>query len=520
MKCKFTISFLVFLFYTIIFSQSLQITGKITDKNGMPVEYAELYLLPSDSLHSVKSDFAEENGSFSLQANSGIYIFQVKQTGDIIYSQKINLFQNIDLGTITIAQSAKEIQAITIEGKKKLIERKVDRLVFNVENSISASGGSSLEALKITPGISIQNEKISMIGKSSMRIMINNRIIELSNEDLTNYLRAIPADNIKSIEVITNPPAKYEAEGNSGLINILLKTENKTEAWNLSVQESYKQASYPGNNGNVNFNYNKNKIKLTSGFSYGTRKYETILKNELYYLKGLQKEVGKEPLDNKYLLGNIGIDYQLNPKVILGGTYSYSHSNAKGSMTTDTDVAGNTSYDFIRTLSSEDNISNLHQVNIHNSTILDTIGKKLTVDFNFLNYKKDNSNFFTRNYYLGSDNVDQKNGNNNGNQKINNYSLLIDMEHPTSWIKINYGLKLSFSKTHNRISLYNFTSEIPQYAENDNFIYKENIQAAYVSGEKKFSNKWEAKAGLRAENAQIKGNSVSLQQTNTKNYHY
>ncbi|NAW51840.1 hypothetical protein GNY06_10860 [Elizabethkingia argentiflava] len=114
----------------------------------------------------------------------------------------------------------KQIEEVEIIAKKKLIERKIDRLVFNVENSISAAGGDAMQALSLMPGVRVIDEKISVVGKNNVSVMVNDRIIPLSGDDLTNFLKTISSDNIKSIEIITTPPAKYDAEGNGGLINI------------------------------------------------------------------------------------------------------------------------------------------------------------------------------------------------------------------------------------------------------------------------------------------------------------
>lgn len=126
---------------------------------------------------------------------------------------------------------------MAVSARKKLIEQKVDRLVFNMENTIAASGGDSLDALKITPGLRVENDKISMTGKWSLRVMVDGRMLHLSGEDLMSYLKSISADDIKSIEVIITPPAKYEAEGNSGLINITYKKGRK-DAWNADLRSS------------------------------------------------------------------------------------------------------------------------------------------------------------------------------------------------------------------------------------------------------------------------------------------
>ena len=118
----------------------------------------------------------------------------------------------------------KEIETVVITGKKKLIDRKVDRLIFNVENSIASQGVDATEALANTPLLKVdENRGISIVGKSGVSVMVNDRMINLSGNELINYLRSLRSDNISKIEVITTPPSKYEAQGNSGLINIILK---------------------------------------------------------------------------------------------------------------------------------------------------------------------------------------------------------------------------------------------------------------------------------------------------------
>lgn len=114
----------------------------------------------------------------------------------------------------------KQIEAVELVAKKKLVERKVDRLVFNVGESVSTQGGDALDALRVTPGVIVQNESISMVGKNGASIMVNDKLLRLSGDELANFLKTIKSEDIQKIEVITAPPAKYDAEGDSGIINI------------------------------------------------------------------------------------------------------------------------------------------------------------------------------------------------------------------------------------------------------------------------------------------------------------
>ena len=122
-----------------------------------------------------------------------------------------------------VVEEAKVLEGVTITAKKKLIEQKVDRMVFNVANSVASQGMSGLDAVKNTPMVRVQNESVSIVGKGGVSIMVNDRMLNLSGSELTNYLQSLRSDDIARIEVITTPPAKYEAQGNSGIINIILK---------------------------------------------------------------------------------------------------------------------------------------------------------------------------------------------------------------------------------------------------------------------------------------------------------
>ena len=211
---------LIILFQNQVFSQ-IKISGQIKNEKNNPVEFIEIQLQNKDSI-IFKSELTNAEGKFILETEKGEYSLLVRQLGGIYHKQKINVNQDTYIGIINITEKEQQLQEVVITSKKKLIEKKVDRLVFNVENSISASGGDAIDALKLTPRVKVQNEQISMIGKSGMLIMIDDRIIQLSGDDLINYLKTLKSDDIKSIEVITNPPAKYNAEGNSGILNIKL----------------------------------------------------------------------------------------------------------------------------------------------------------------------------------------------------------------------------------------------------------------------------------------------------------
>jgi hypothetical protein len=416
-------------------------------------------------------------------------------------------------------QVEKQIKEVTVVGQKKLIERKVDRLVFNVENSISAAGGDALDALKVTPGLRVQNNQITMIGKSGMSVMIDDRILQLSGDDLINYLKSIPSDNIKSIEVITTPPAKYDAEGNSGIVNIVLK-KAKQDSWNLTAQESYRQGKYAVNNGGLLFNFNKNKLTLTSEINYSFGKQHYVNKGEYFYPDEYWNDGNNLVDKNEYFSGRLGMDYKINSKLTIGGLYNFSHSKNDSHDMGITKILGNSDFDLIETPATRNGKSNFQTANLHGIYEIDTIGKKLSIDFTYLNYKKDDDSSFETSYLFKNQLIDRLKANNLGEQNINNYSFIADMEHPLKSVKLNYGGKFSFSKTDNNISYFDLNSAIPVLDPNnsDCFIYKERNEALYFSASKNFGEKFKAKAGLRMEATQIEGTSLTTNEVNKRNY--
>lgn len=186
-----------------------------------------------------------------------------------------------DLGVISIETGIK-LGEVAISAQKKRIEQKVDHLVLHVENAIGASGGDALDALKITPRLRVENDKLSMIGKGSLRVMVNGHILPLSGADLTNYLQSISADNIKSIEVITTPPARYEAEGDGGLINVVLK-KSKANYIGVSVFGAYRQQTYGDYALGTHINYQRDKLSLYTHVNRGKGAKHPLEEQTFYY---------------------------------------------------------------------------------------------------------------------------------------------------------------------------------------------------------------------------------------------
>ncbi|WP_040472492.1 outer membrane beta-barrel family protein [Aquimarina agarivorans] len=432
---------------------------------------------------------------------------------------------NFNLGEIILTEDISSLKEIVIQGRKKLIEKKVDRLIFNVGESTAASGGTAIDALKAAPRLRVQNEEIKIVAKGRTRVMINDRMINLEGSELTNYLKNIQSSAIKSIEVITNPPPKYDAEGNSGIINIKLK-HNNDDHINTSVRSTYKQATYPTGVIGGAVNYKKTTTSLFSDINYT----KGSILNDLNYLIDDPNQLWRENIQQrkftKSLAYKVEIDQKINDKITIGALYSGNISEPDkkdDDVIRLIDASTNNINSLIKTNAITEAQRIYNTVNAHAVYDFHKEDKKLTLDLDYFNFNNTNKRSFS------TTNFDNQNApipnslfsaNNEGKQNIDNYSINIDMEHPLEKISLNYGGKLSFSQTENDVLFLNTTSGMPVFdaTQSNEFDYNENTQALYFSATGKFSEKLTWKAGLRAENTDTKGNSVTLNQITEQSY--
>jgi hypothetical protein len=506
----------------LLFSQT-KIKGEIMNFNNKPVSLAEVILFNLDSI-AIKSEFSDENGIFELDVKNGFYLLQIKQIGQVLYNRKINLEKDVDLGILKINEIQQQLKEVVVNSKKKLIERKVDRLIFNVENSISASGGDAMVALKITPSIRVQNDKIIMIGKSGMGVMVDDKLIQLSGDDLVNFLKTISSDNIKNIEVITTPPAKYSAEGNSGLVNIKLKKAKKN-SWNASINSACRQATYATGSIGSNFNYQKNKISIFTNINYSNGASAPLETSKIYYPNQLWSNNSQRKDFNNSIGGRIGIDYKISKKLAIGIQYLGSNSKPNINENNLTTINNNTSAtsSFIKTDAENFRENNSNSLNYHTIYDVDSLGTKISADFDYFKYTGSNNRIFKSNSLNPNNNIIPNtyfSANNGSENNLVNYSAKIDVEMPLKIINLSFGGKLSYTKNNSDFIYFNLTSGSPIYdpAQSNQFKYDENIGALYISGTKKINDKWETQAGLRMESTNTKGISITLNQKNNNNY--
>ncbi|WP_235830911.1 carboxypeptidase-like regulatory domain-containing protein [Flavobacterium ustbae] len=236
------LQFLIFLVLPLFcLAQSIKLKGKIANEKT-PLEWADISILNSED-KIIDGTSTKADGSFEINLKKGTYKIGVSLVGYKEVEKNIVLENDLDLGIITLIENTTKLVEVVVQSKKKTIEQKTDRLVYNLENNVANVGGDALSAINTAPGVVVQNNTINILGKGTSRVMIDGRIIELTGEELNNFLKSISAADIKNIEVISNPPAKYEAEGTGGLINIIMKKGTR-DSWKNSTTVSYDQNKY------------------------------------------------------------------------------------------------------------------------------------------------------------------------------------------------------------------------------------------------------------------------------------
>lgn len=508
---KLTFFTLLILLSSISITAQTKITGKVLDKTtDAPLEFAEVILQPSDS-SALKGGITNKAGKFSILAAPGYYELEVIYVGQLLYKEKLQVkYENSDIGTV-IVDNSNALDEVLVIGTKKLIEQKIDRLIFNVSNSSKSSQGDAIEVLKITPGVRVENNNLSMIGKGELQVMVDGRFIRLSGLDLINFLNTIPSESINRIEVINNPPAKYEASGNSGLINIVLKN-TMTNSWNAMLKGTYLQREQPTWRGTGIFNLKKDRLSLSSRLAYN-HQYINI-NDQIKSNFPEESWMVNNPIhiENEGYVVTADIGYDITDDWEIGGQYYYNGTLVSINVDQFTEVKDRASGEKIRNIHShgdEPQYPKRHLVNLYNKVELDSSGKNLMLN---LDYFKDTNPYNEKNYEGMS--VDQESKETQFFKSINryardvtNYSASLDIEYPLKWIDLDFGGKLSNLKSDNDISFFNSGFKdvpvIDNQLENTKFDYRENISSLYISANRNFRKKWSAKFGLRLEDTQV-----------------
>ncbi|MBC7865917.1 MAG: TonB-dependent receptor, partial [Gloeobacteraceae cyanobacterium ES-bin-316] len=436
-----------------------------------------------------------------------------------VYSKPIVLSaaaSSFNTGIIQLLPHSKNMEAVVVTAKKQFIERKIDKTILNPDALISNAGTTALEVLEKAPGVTVDKDgSISLKGKQGVMVMLDGKPSYMTPADLANYLRSMASSTIDQIEIMTNPSAKYDASGNSGIINIKTK-KNKQKGFNGSTSLSYGQGVYAKTNNSINLNYRKNKVNLFSTFSGNYREdYQGLdIKRRYKNPDGSTKAIFEQTsFQKKYrnsYNGKIGMDYYATKNTTVGIVLTgYTSPNSDRSFNTSFLKNSVGAVDSIVTaLGDEDASWKNAGVNINFRQTLDSNGRELTADIDYLNYVSNRDQLFTNSSYQPDwtkKNSDQLIGVLPSDIKI--YSAKVDYVHPfKKGLKMEAGLKYSYVNTDNTAGYFNLANGVktPDYEKTNQFQYKENINAAYINFNRTIK-KWGFQTGLRVENTTYEG---------------
>lgn len=310
-----------------------RITGYVIDSAGSKgVEFASIALFNVAHNSPVDGTSADETGKFAITkiapGNYKLLISFIGFSDKTINNIQVTKGQDVDLGKIKLSASVKTLNEVTITGEKAMIEEKVDRLVYNAEKDITAKGGDAADILRKVPMLSVDLDgNLSLRGNSNIRVLINNKPSTIIASNVADALKQIPADMIKSVEVITSPSAKYDAEGSGGIVNIITK-KNNLQGLTLNIDSG---VGNRGTNLGLNGSYRKGKVGLTLG-GFGRAFYnkaESALQQGTFsgdnsYLTSQNSNAKDRGLFGQY---SLGFDYDLGKNQALSAGLRYGTRN-------------------------------------------------------------------------------------------------------------------------------------------------------------------------------------------------
>lgn len=518
------------------------VSGRIFDEHQKPAEFITIGLFNQKDSSLVKSTLSDYTGSYVFTAiPTGAYLIKASAMGyKNIFSKRFVLDETHPVFTVDNLKLTAEgisLSGVTVTSRKPLIEQKIDRTVMNVENSIIASGNNVLDVLEKAPGVSIdrQNDLIRLKNKSGVLVMIDGKRNYLSDSDLNNYLRNMRSEQVSSIEIITNPSSKYDAAGNSGIINIKLK-KNTAFGTNGSVSVNGGKAFASGGpkdlyNGSLNLSLNH---RIEKWNIYGTA---SSFRDADFSLLSLFRKVNYEGLNSTFnqnfykprtssgISGKAGVDYLASEKTTIGLMVDAGKWNGKLNSDSHTNImeekAGVLGSSSLIQKSEAKMPRNNITTNFNVKHEFDKKGMELVFDADYSRFRNQRDQSFDTDFFNETggltNNLLQQN---NTLSKIDIYAAKLDLTLPLSnKLKLETGLKSGYVNTDNDFKYEEVNTAIVQHdpSKSNRFIYKEKINAAYVNLAKEW-NKWSIQAGLRAEYTQSNGNLVTDNKVSEKDY--
>ncbi|MDR3694142.1 outer membrane beta-barrel protein [Mucilaginibacter sp.] len=500
-----------------------RISGSVLDEAKKPLDGATVILLVAKDSTLVSSQLVNRDGSFAFQnLKDNTYLIKATYIGYKNYlSGNVVLGgqKPLDLPAFILSSAGKTLNEVAVTAKKSFIQQKIDRTVVNVGALISNTGTNALEVLQKTPGVQVDADgNITFKGKSGVLVMIDDKPTYLSAANLATYLRSLPASSLDQIELMDNPPAKYDAAGNAGVINIKTK-KNTVKGFHAVLGANYAQGFYGRNSESANLNYRIGKVNLFANLAYDEQRTWRRLEIDRDYLDANGNQTSSLK-DISYFRPtsyntNIkaGMDFYASPKTTWGivytGDISRDHDNSPVYSLLYGQNGGLDST--ITTLNTSKNKFSSNGINLNYTHKFDSVGRELTFDLDYIRDISGGNQLFVNNSYLPDGTLTNSTMlSDDLPSTINIYSAKADYAHPLKGkAKLEAGIKSSYVNTDNAANYFNVVNNVSTIddSKTNRFLYKENINAAYVNFNKNFG-RWAIQTGLRVENTNGNGHQL------------
>ena len=510
-----------------------KISGLLLDADGKPMQYASVSLLKATDSTVVKGTLSTDAGLYIFDhINNGNYVIRATAVGytkTVSTPFKVAGTDEVKLPELKMRDNSTSLSTVTVVAAKPLVERKIDRTVMNVENSVLAAGNSAMEILERAPGVTVdKDDNISMNGKQGVTVMINDKLTYLSAAQLATLLRSTDGNTIQSIELITNPSAKYDAAGNSGIINIKLK-KNKEAGTNGSASVTAAMGYYFRDNASLSLNHKEGAVNFFGNFNHNDGQFNRLLQIDRQVTGGNGKSTYFEQTtsmpqirhNNSY---RFGADYDSSPNNTIGfvvnGYFNQENDfninpTRIGSTPTGTDSLQNTTSVFKQQYKDfAANINDRYQINKD--------GQQITFDLDYSKFNNGNNAQYETDYFLPNGTVQRPPMflKNESPSTIQIRSGKADYTNPiTKTLKFESGIKYSDVKTDNDLEAQILKNGvyINDATRTNRFIYDEKISAGYVNLSQEYK-KTSIQLGLRGEYTTSNGDLITNNQVVNRSY--
>jgi hypothetical protein len=510
------ITSLLFILSINLQAQTASLKGLLEDESKTPVSFANVALFQASDSSMVKVETSDEAGVFNLKnLQAGNYFIVVSYVG---YAEmrknniQLTANQQVDLGKLNFNSSAVKLQEATVTASRVMVEVKADRTVFNVEGTINSVGSDAISLLRKAPGVTVDNnDNINVLGRSGVLLYIDGKRLPLVGDDLKNYLQNLTAEQIDRIDIITNPGARYEAEGNAGIIDIRLK-KDKSHGANGSISSTYMQGIYPKYNINSSGNYRNKKLNAFAAIGGGKGEGFNNIAFESLQNGLILDETNEFKFDWKYYNVRFGVDFFLGKNHTLGILYNNNGGQNEQDLVNRFLIRNSATPNLLdSTLVANTNAMRQRSQNTFNVNYRfdNQKGQSINLDLDYGVFGNESERYQPNRYYDSEGNLLTEIINSfDTPTDIDIYTFKADYEDNFLGGRLGIGTKLSRVVSDNTFLFFDEINGKPiqnDYRSNI-FEYTENVYAAYITYARALSERWNLSAGLRAEQTDAMGN--------------